>query len=436
MPMVSQDTLFSPRLAALQQALLADDGRALEQFWHEVTARGAPLVEPMPHAEDHVLVTFLWRATPPITNVVVVGGLAGWGEFSQQQMTRLLDSDVWFRTYPARMDLRATYQLSPNDSLVDAPDVTDWAARTATWQTDPLNPHTYTFPSADAEPTSTGRVVSLLELPAAPPQPWITPRPGIPMGRVERHRLRSAILGNERDVWVYIPPDYTPGGQPYDLLILFDGPDYIRLIPTPTILDNLLTAGRLAPHVALLIDSLDQETRNRELPCYPPFCDFLGGELLPWAHQHYHITSDPARTIIGGSSFGGLAAAFAGLRHPELFGNVLSQSGTFWWYPGFTFWSKPVDQNEGEWLARQFMAAPRLSLRFYLDVGLLERGSDLINLPDQVDATRHMRDSLQAKGYMVRYAEFYGGHEYLCWRGTLADGLLALTERRIFDPAS
>jgi len=426
--MVSQDPLLSPRLATLRQALLVGDSHALEQFWHEVAAHSTPLVEPIQNDKHRVLVTFLWRATAAVTNVVVVGGLARWGEFSQQQMIRLLDTDVWFKTYSARTDLRATYQLSPNDSLVDASDVTDWAARTATWQTDPLNPHTYTFPPADADPNATGRVVSMLELRAAPPQPWITPRHGVPVGQVERHRLHSAILSNERDVWIYTPPAYTSGGQHYGLLILFDGSAYTRMIPTPTILDNLLAAGQLPPLVALLLDSPDQETRNRELTCYPPFCDFLAQEFLPWARQHYHITSDPARTIIGGSSFGGLAAAFAGLRHPELFGNVLSQSGTFWWYPGFTFWSTPADARENEWLARQFVARPRLALRFYLDVGLLERGSTVINLPDQVDANRRMRNILQTKGYVVHYVEFYGGHEYLCWRGTLADGLLALTD--------
>jgi len=42
-----------------------------------------------------------------------------------------------------------------------------------------------------------------------------------------------------------------------------------------------------------------------------------------------------------------------------------------------------------------------------------------------------MRDVLLAKGYEVRYQQFNSGHDYLNWRGTLADGLIALvgTER-------
>jgi enterochelin esterase family protein len=36
------------------------------------------------------------------------------------------------------------------------------------------------------------------------------------------------------------------------------------------------------------------------------------------------------------------------------------------------------------------------------------------------------RDALRAKGYWVDYQEFNGGHECLNWRGTLAEGLIAL----------
>ena len=40
-----------------------------------------------------------------------------------------------------------------------------------------------------------------------------------------------------------------------------------------------------------------------------------------------------------------------------------------------------------------------------------------------------MRDVLEAKGYSHRYVEFNGGHEFICWRDTFAEGLMALIGR-------
>jgi enterochelin esterase family protein len=42
---------------------------------------------------------------------------------------------------------------------------------------------------------------------------------------------------------------------------------------------------------------------------------------------------------------------------------------------------------------------------------------------------RRLRDVLKAKGYAVHYQEFNGNHNYLNWRGSFADGLIALLGR-------
>ncbi len=159
------------------------------------------------------------------------------------------------------------------------------------------------------------------------------------------------------------------------------------------------------------------------MACFPPFVEFLTREFVPWAREHFHVTFDAAKTIIGGSSLGGLTAAFAGLTAPEYFGNLLSQSGSFWW--------KPDDEMESEWLSRQFTLTHKLPLRFYLDAGLLETGNTRRNGPSMLVVNRHMRNVLQAKGYPVHYAEHNGGHDHLCWQGTLAEGLIALLSQEI-----
>jgi enterochelin esterase-like enzyme len=403
----------SPRIAALEASLKTGDVTALAAFWQEVTEQGTPLVESIEGDDTHSLITFLWRGRADTKTVVVFAGPAGFDHPKDNQMERFLDTDLWHKSYRVRSDLRTTYALSPNDPLTElSGGSADFGTRLLP---DPLNPHRFVYTADEEIPDDHEAVVSVLELPAAPTQPWIASRPGVAKGQVEMHRLRSQILENERRVWVYTPPGYATSGESYGLLLLFDGLAYVDLVPTPTILDNLLSEGKIPPLVAVIPDSLDQETRSRELPCYEPFVVFLTQELLPWVHERYHVSSDPTQAIVGGSSYGGLAAAFVGLRASDHFGNVLSQSGSFWW-------DKDEDGLPQNWLIHQFVASPRLPVRFYCEVGSTERSGGV----DMVACNWHMRDILRLKGYEVHYAEFSGGHDYICWCGSLADGLLKL----------
>lgn len=97
-----------------------------------------------------------------------------------------------------------------------------------------------------------------------------------------------------------------------------------------------------------------------------------------------------------------------------------TNTGSFWTRIGRT--GTPLDPG---WVAKEFIKGPKLPLTFYIDAGLFEvdvEGTGGSNL----ETGRHMRDVLRAKGYEVHWQEFAGGHEYLSWRGTLADGLIAL----------
>ena len=417
--MTSRDLLVSPRLATLQQELEAGNLSALDAFWQEVSKQNAPLIELIADNDQEVLVTFLWRAQEETEHVFLKGSFT-FGEPPEHQLTRMDRTNLWYRTYRLRKDVRAVYSFSPNNPLSSWDELQSWEDEEAHlrryWRSDPLNPKTFALPHDDEGPNYFGHPEALLELPDAPPQPFVEIRPGVAHGQVELHRFHSTSLGNERRVWIYTPPGYRANSEPYPLLLIFDG--WLEIHTKPTILDNLLAQGHIPPLVAVLVDNA--KDRDRELPCYPPFADFLAQELLPWACERYRLTSDPTRRVVAGVSYGGLAAAFAGLRHPELFGNVLSQSGSYWW--------TPEGDPEDEWLARQFTAADKLPLHFYLNVGLLEKKTDKPYdfRPTQLVANRHLRNILQAKGYVVHYAEYSGGHDFPSFQSTFADGLLAL----------
>jgi enterochelin esterase-like enzyme len=405
----------SPRLATLAGEIASGNG-AIASFWREVEEAGTPLIEPVEGAEDEYLVTFLWRSADDLDNVAVLGPWLTM-EITDHFMTRLPGSDVWYRSYRGKAALRGAYRLAPNHPRISLNDITPETMEqiVRTWLPDPLNQLILSSPRDPDTDQDFDLHSSLFELPGAPPQPWSVRPPGALEGAVDKHRFHSESLDNDRSVWVYTPPGY--GAEAYPVVVVFDGWTYLTEMGTPITLDALIAGGRIPPSIAVLVCNVDMHSRGVEMPCNPAFADFLADELMPWVREHYHATADPARTVVAGSSYGGLASAFAGFHRSDTFGLILSQSGSYWW--------KPEGDVEAEWLTRQYAETERLPLRWYMDVGLLEV-APLNDSVTMVTTNRHLRTVLRAKGYPVYYTEFMGGHDYACWLGTLADGLIVL----------
>lgn len=90
-----------------------------------------------------------------------------------------------------------------------------------------------------------------------------------------------------------------------------------------------LFAERRIPQLLAAFVDQPPDKCEFELTCPEPFTEFLGKELVPWLEQMHRVELNPARPIVAGASSSTLAASFAALHHPELFGNVLWQSGSY-----------------------------------------------------------------------------------------------------------
>ena len=245
--------------------------------------------------------------------------------------------------------------------------------------------------------------------------------------RVSADSLRSEIYGRVRQCWVYTPPQYSSDDTTtYDLLLAFDGSQSLEEIPFPAILDSLNAAGRIPPMVAVLIDNGSGGTRLGDLANQPRFVEFMANELLPWVRSRWRVTHDPKHTVLAGSSAGGLAAAYLALECPDLFGNVLSQSGAFW------RGSEGSNAAPFEWLTEQYAKSPKKDIHFVLDVGALEtRGALSGTAPSILDANRRLHAVLKDKGYGVAYTEVPAGkHDPADWRTRLPEDLIAITRSR------
>jgi enterochelin esterase family protein len=413
----------SPSIAAVTRSVVAGDARAVDNFWSTIARNSSPVLEPIPGDDAHVRATFLWR-DPGDTKVVVVDARFFGSDPATEprnRMQRVPGTNIWYLTVPLPMDAEVMYQLwiNPPDSGAGAPG----RAFQSYAVPDPLN--AYTYPDKDDplyDSSQPWRIASVARMRSVPENPWLVRKAGIARGTFTQHSIQSTHLtaANPRTVWVYTTPGTVP--QRPNVLILFDGnTTYQSRIPTAAILDNLFAAHRIGPTVAILVDN-GAQARQVDLNFSDPFLSFLTEELLPWAQRQYHFTATAARTALGGDSLCGLFGAYAALRRPDVFGQVLGQSAAF----QFNNSHSAVDGQAPEWIVRQFQESPKVAVKFYLEVGLLEdrtpAGSDVSLL----SSNRRLRDVLIAKGYAVEYREVYADHDPVHWRRTLPDALMTL----------
>lgn len=429
-PLPGQTPPVSGFIAQLRERLKKDKATALAEFWKEMKLRESPLIEPLAGDERRRLVTFVYRGDRDVRNVFVSMWPFTLTRPSDYRMVNLAGTDVWFKSIPMMADSRVKYSLVvnvPTSRENGADDIYFGAERF-----DPLNTKTR---STDPYVAHTSRFLkeSILELPAAPQQPWTVRDAAVPAGEVKVFTLPSEGLKANVPFSVYTPAGYADLKTKPSLFIVFDRTEYTSFVPTPTILDNLIAKKKIPPTLAVLIDFNYplNDVRSAWLTCNPAFSKFLKAELLPWLEKSYRVKTDAKSIVIGGSSFGGLASTCAGLHHPETFQNILSQSGSYWWTKEFGHADPkaPLDPDrELNDVVKMVIAKPKLPLRFYMDAGAYEIDTDGKEF-DLLLSSRHLRDVLLAKGYDVKWQQFRGGHDYLSWRGTLSDGLIYLLSR-------
>ena len=152
------------------------------------------------------------------------------------------------------------------------------------------------------------------------------------------------------------------------------------------------------------------KARFVEYMCNDSTLGFLIRDVLPLAAEHLHLLpleENPGTYGILGASMGGLMALFSGIRLPDIFGKVISQSGAF----GFDLeGSESVIYD----LVRNCEQRP---IKIWMDVGRYEW---------LLPMNRKMHGLLDAQGYSPVYHEYSGGHNYTSWRNEVVSALEAM----------
>jgi predicted alpha/beta superfamily hydrolase len=259
-------------------------------------------------------------------------------------------------------------------------------------------------------------------------------------GNIKRHRaFLSKILGNRRDILVYLPRGYRfLSRRRYPVLYLNDGQNLFdsatsfsgvewgidetaeRLIKEnliePLIVVAVANTGEqriheYAPTRGVIDAKAKRKKRSKGLA--RKYACFLIDELKPYIDRKYRTNPDAEFTGLGGSSLGGLATLAIGISYPQVFRRLMVMSPSIWW-DDFAIY-RLIDSIE-----------QKPPLKIWLDTGTAEPGWE---------QARELLKRLVEKGWKpqrdVQYMEAQGGeHSEAAWAARVEPAL-----RFLFPPA-
>jgi predicted alpha/beta superfamily hydrolase len=259
-------------------------------------------------------------------------------------------------------------------------------------------------------------------------------------GNIKRHRaFPSKILGNRRDVLVYLPRGYRRLSQRrYPVLYLQDGQNVFDAATSfsgvewavDETAERLIKENLIEPLIVVAVANMGEERVHEYAPTRGiidakakrkirskglarKYGHFLMNELKPYIDRKYRTNPDAEFTGLGGSSLGGLVTLAIGILDPQVFGRLMVMSPSIWW-----------DEFAIYRLVDSIKQKP--SLKIWLDTGTAEPGWE---------QARELLNRLVEKGWKLQknlqYMEAQGaGHSEAAWAARVEPAL-----RFLFPPA-
>jgi enterochelin esterase-like enzyme len=366
-------------LILLSATALAQERPATQQA-NNRSATQAPIVSPEVRADNSV--TFTFRA-PNAKEVTV--SLEGRADAIPMQKD---DQGLWtVTTQPLEPDYYGYSFIADGVHLID-----------------PANPL--------MKPNLLG-TTSQVHVPGPSSLPWETN--DVPHGEVDHHFYKSAVVGDERDFYVYTPPGYDARAKKtYPVLYLLhgysdDASGWTAVGRAHMILDNLIAQGKARPMIVVMPlgygapemlqgwnvwSKADVVSRN-----FTKFREALLTEVIPAVESAYLVDKDRKSRAIAGLSMGGSESLLTGL-------NDLNQ---FAWIGAFSSGGLP-EPFESDFPALDAKANQQLRL-LWIACGTEDR---------LIELNRRFRQWLASKSIQHVDIETPGAHTWMVWRRNLA----------------
>ncbi len=178
--------------------------------------------------------------------------------------------------------------------------------------------------------------------PSRTPTPWAQPAPG-KITRIDT-KFRSAALGEDRRIVIYLPPGYNQQTQRrYPVLYMLHGYGGFNLTSTTeweqwglqSQAELMISDGRIQPLIIVQPSGYMDKGEPSYFFNHGPgtdgkrWGDYIWQDVVKYVDSTYRTIPAPASRAIGGFSLGGQGALSLALAHPEVFQIVAGHSPSF-----------------------------------------------------------------------------------------------------------
>lgn len=150
-------------------------------------------------------------------------------------------------------------------------------------------------------------------------------------------QLHSAILNEERTIFIYLPDGYAQTTARYPVVYLLDAETHFLHTATSAAFLGLL--GQMPKCIVVSVANTDRARDMTPKPAVPDkdfpggggsdtFLHFMTKELLPYVQSHYR--TDPFK-VLAGTSLSGLFAINTFVKDPFAFNAYIAASPALWW---------------------------------------------------------------------------------------------------------
>ena len=205
------------------------------------------------------------------------------------------------------------------------------------------------------------------------------------------------------------PPGFD-AGDVLPLLVVHDGPEYVRLVGLLEYLDWL---GGRRESLRCRVLLLQPDDRNRSYAASPDYTEALVRLAVPLART---MAPSVGPAVGLGASLGALALAHAAATHPGSFGGLCLQSGSFF-LPRYDAHERRFAHYDHVVQATAHLhgdPSPLTGVRVTMTAGLGE---------ENLENNQALAARLSEVGVEARILEGRDGHNHIAWRDLLHPGL-------------